>query len=185
MKWLAVGLHGRSRLRLPILLGGVLFATGRRTAARAEPRLLRRPCAGGQTIGHYLAASAITDCSAGPVPLDRRLAATRRPARIHVAPPALCRGAKRLAATRRPARIHVAPPARGRCAGGEGAACSGQSPRPPAQGRQGRGRRERAARPVTPNHHVHRHRAGGGVSMERKTDNSAFPHTSGFAQPRA
>jgi hypothetical protein len=33
MKWLSLGLHGRCRWRLPILLGGVLFATGRRTAA--------------------------------------------------------------------------------------------------------------------------------------------------------
>ena len=33
MEWLAAGLHGRCRWRLPILLGGILFATGRRTAA--------------------------------------------------------------------------------------------------------------------------------------------------------
>jgi len=33
MKWLAAGLHGRCRWRLPVLLGGILFATGRRTAA--------------------------------------------------------------------------------------------------------------------------------------------------------
>ena len=33
MKWLAVGLHGRCRWRLPILLLGVLFARGPRTVA--------------------------------------------------------------------------------------------------------------------------------------------------------
>ena len=33
VEWLAAGLHGRCRWRLPILLGGILFATGRRTAA--------------------------------------------------------------------------------------------------------------------------------------------------------
>jgi hypothetical protein len=33
MKWLSLGLHGRCRWRLPILLCGILFATGRRTAA--------------------------------------------------------------------------------------------------------------------------------------------------------
>jgi hypothetical protein len=33
MEWLAAGLHGRCRWRLPILLYGILFATGRRTAA--------------------------------------------------------------------------------------------------------------------------------------------------------
>jgi len=32
-KWLAAGLHGRCRWRLPILFFGILFATGRRTAA--------------------------------------------------------------------------------------------------------------------------------------------------------
>ena len=31
--WLAAGLHGRCRWRLPILLGGILFAQGRRTVA--------------------------------------------------------------------------------------------------------------------------------------------------------
>jgi hypothetical protein len=31
--WLAAGLHGRCRWRLPILLGGILFAGGRRTVA--------------------------------------------------------------------------------------------------------------------------------------------------------
>jgi len=29
--WLAVGLHGRNRWRLPVLLVGMLFAGGRRT----------------------------------------------------------------------------------------------------------------------------------------------------------
>jgi len=33
MAWLSNGLHGRCRWRLPILLGGILFATGRRTVA--------------------------------------------------------------------------------------------------------------------------------------------------------
>ena len=33
VEWLGAGLHGRCRWRLPILLGGMLFATGRRTAA--------------------------------------------------------------------------------------------------------------------------------------------------------
>ena len=32
-EWLAAGLHGRCRWRLPILLGGILFARGRRTVA--------------------------------------------------------------------------------------------------------------------------------------------------------
>ena len=31
--WLAAGLHGRCRWRLPVLLLGILFARGRRTAA--------------------------------------------------------------------------------------------------------------------------------------------------------
>ena len=31
--WLAAGLHGRCRWRLPVLLLGILFAKGRRTAA--------------------------------------------------------------------------------------------------------------------------------------------------------
>src|SRR5687768_5547813 len=30
-RWLACGLHGRCRWRLPVLLSGVLFASGRRT----------------------------------------------------------------------------------------------------------------------------------------------------------
>ena len=33
MEWLGAGLHGRCRWRLPILFCGILFATGRRTAA--------------------------------------------------------------------------------------------------------------------------------------------------------
>jgi hypothetical protein len=33
MEWSGAGLHGRCRWRLPILLGGILFATGPRTAA--------------------------------------------------------------------------------------------------------------------------------------------------------
>jgi len=33
VEWLGAGLHGRCRWRLPILLGGILFATGRRTVA--------------------------------------------------------------------------------------------------------------------------------------------------------
>jgi hypothetical protein len=33
VEWLGAGLHGRCRWRLPILLLGVLFATGRRTVA--------------------------------------------------------------------------------------------------------------------------------------------------------
>ncbi len=33
MEWLGAGLHGRCRWRLPILFFGILFATGRRTAA--------------------------------------------------------------------------------------------------------------------------------------------------------
>ena len=33
VEWLGAGLHGRCRWRLSILLGGILFATGRRTAA--------------------------------------------------------------------------------------------------------------------------------------------------------
>jgi hypothetical protein len=33
MEWLGAGLHGRCRWRLPILVCGILFATGRRTAA--------------------------------------------------------------------------------------------------------------------------------------------------------
>src|SRR5512143_2377581 len=32
-EWLAVGLHGRCRWRLPVLLTGILFAVGRRTVA--------------------------------------------------------------------------------------------------------------------------------------------------------
>jgi len=33
VEWLAAGLHGRCRWRLPVLLMGMLFATGRRTVA--------------------------------------------------------------------------------------------------------------------------------------------------------
>jgi hypothetical protein len=33
VEWLGAGLHGRCRWRLPILLGGILFATGRQTVA--------------------------------------------------------------------------------------------------------------------------------------------------------
>ena len=33
VEWLGAGLHGRCRWRLPILLSGILFATGRRTVA--------------------------------------------------------------------------------------------------------------------------------------------------------
>ena len=33
MDWLAAGLHGRCRWRLPILLMGILFAQGRRTVS--------------------------------------------------------------------------------------------------------------------------------------------------------
>ena len=33
VQWLAAGLHGRCRWRLPILLTGILFALGRRTVA--------------------------------------------------------------------------------------------------------------------------------------------------------
>ena len=32
-EWLAAGLHGQCRWRLPVLLMGMLFATGRRTVA--------------------------------------------------------------------------------------------------------------------------------------------------------
>ena len=32
-EWLAAGLHGRCRWRLPLLLSGILFAAGRRTVS--------------------------------------------------------------------------------------------------------------------------------------------------------
>jgi hypothetical protein len=55
MKWLAVGLHGRCRWRLPILLLGVLFARGPRTVAS----WLRAAGIGRGFSGYYYFISAV------------------------------------------------------------------------------------------------------------------------------
>jgi hypothetical protein len=55
MKWLSVGLHGRCRWRLPILLLGILFAHGPRTVAS----WLRAAGIGRGFSGYYYFISAV------------------------------------------------------------------------------------------------------------------------------
>ena len=55
MKWLALGLHGRCRWRLPILLLGILFARGPQTVAS----WLRAAAVGHGFSGYYYFISAV------------------------------------------------------------------------------------------------------------------------------
>jgi hypothetical protein len=55
MNWLAAGLHGRCRWRLPVLLLGILFARGPQTVAS----WLRAACVGRGFSGYYYFISAV------------------------------------------------------------------------------------------------------------------------------
>ncbi len=69
-EWLAAGLHATNRWRLPVLLVGILFASGRRTvttwlrAAGVSPRM--RLAVGDVATGRRIAASLA-------LPIDERL----------------------------------------------------------------------------------------------------------------